>query len=63
MKVKNLHHTEVEVHGKTQTKYLAPKKDYRVSEMNPQTGKKDKGVRELESRNNKHPYIFRGRRM
>ena len=62
MKTKELHHTEVVVRGKEQTKYLVPKRDYKANEMKPDK-KREVGERELQSRNNKHPYIFRGRRM
>ena len=63
MKTKDLHHTEHVNIGKTRYSVLSPKTEYKDSEMKPMMGKKDKGVRELESRNNKHPYIFKGRRM
>ena len=59
---KKFHHTEKQQKGGFKWKVLVGKGLYKPSEMQPGK-KKEVGQRELPSRNNKHPYIFKGRRM
>lgn len=42
---------------------MTPEERYAKQERDKKLKKKSKGVMELESRNNKHPYILFGRRV